>query len=670
MIVSYVGYIKKSLRIHVEPNKITQVDIPLAPSSYELQTIEKVGQRVAESNATDISLQRITVKELEDLPKGVETDVFRSLQYLPGVQSTGDVSARYYVRGGSADQNLVLLNGVTLYNPFHALGLFSAIDPEVINSIEFYKGGYSAEFGDRISSVLKINTKDGNKNNFAAKASSSFLTGKLLLEGPLPAGSFMITGRKSYSNDILKKFLNEQTVPADFYDMSFKANFSSPNLIKGAKVTFHGFFSGDKVSNGDPFKEDFEWKNNLFGFNWFQISDSPLFLELGLSFSDFKGEVIPNFSNVKPKLNKVEDVTFKTDFTYVYDSKDEFSVGVHVKDIETKLFLENSKGAVSNVGTHGTLLSFYAKYKFLRYENLGIDIGSRINLTGLSGAGDNTGGFEPRLSFTYRIIPEIAIKGAWGIYSQELSTVTDEDEVITIFEPWLINPFYLKPTQSRHYILGVQMQPYNFLQFNVEGYYKDIFSLPLLNDNKAFSTDNDFVAGKGESYGIEFMVRLTADPVRFTASYTNAYSYKEIDNWVYYPRYDVRHSANISLEYNWGWGVSSSLVWIYSSGLPFTQLSGFYDKYFIDDIYFDGNFYHNQIPISILDDKNLGRLPDYHRLDFNISKKFDFTFFRGSIDFSIINVYDRKNLFYFDKNTGERVNMLPFLPTATVKLEI
>ena len=162
-----------------------------------MQTVEKIGEKVTEKNSTDIGLQKLTLRQLEVLPKGVETDVFRSLQYLPGVQATGDVSAKYYVRGGTGDQNLVLLNGVTVYNPFHAFGLFSVIDPEIINSLEFYKGGFAAEYGGRISSVLSVITKDGNKNKYSLKASSSYLTEKHLLKVPFRTVHLCLPGGRA-----------------------------------------------------------------------------------------------------------------------------------------------------------------------------------------------------------------------------------------------------------------------------------------------------------------------------------------------------------------------------------------------------------------------------------------------------------------------------------------
>lgn len=664
---SYVGYQSKSVEVFIAPNKTTQVDVELSSEGVELQTIEKIGERVIEQNATDIGLQRIAIKQLESLPKGVETDVFRSLQFIPGVRSTGDVSARYYVRGGASNENLVMLNGTTVYNPFHAMGLFSVIDPDMINSIEFYKGGYGAQFGERMSSVLKITSKDGNKNNFGVKASSSYLTGKVLLEGPIPDGSFILTARKSYNNDILRKFFNEQNAPFDFYDGFFKINYSNPEFIRDAKFEVYGFLSYDELDEDDPFKESFNWQNNLFSFKWLQVYDSPLLTDFGIHVSQFKGEVVPNLSLVSPKSNEVSDITFKGDFTYLFDSKDEVGVGVHIKTIDTKLFLLNPNGSPAEIEDFSSNISLYAKYNFLRYENFGLEFGNRFNLIGLTEAGSFR--MEPRISATYMIFPFMKFKAAWGLYLQEITTLTDENEVISLFEPWVIIPDYLNPSVSRHYTAGLETNLEN-LTINIEGYYKSITDLPALNQNKKAADDKDLVAGNGEAYGAEVYTKYDLSPFALTTTYTLSYAYKDIENWVYYPRYDSRHAFNVILEYKIGWGWEASALWTYNTGLPFTPLVGFYDRAEIDNLHNYPYIIESFYPYSLLGDKNIGRLPDYHRLDLSVSKSFEIGFAKFSLDFSVINVYNRKNIFYFKRDSAERVNMLPFLPTATIKIEI
>ena len=670
IVVSYVGYSSKEMDVTVLPNKTTSIKVELSQSSITLQTIEKVGERVIEKNATDLGLQRITAKEFEMLPQGVETDIFRSLQYLPGVQSTGDVSARYYVRGSPSNENLVLINGITIYNPFHAFGIFSVIDPDMINSVEFYKGGFSVEYGERLSSILNIITKDGNKNRFGAEASASYLTGKALVEGPIPYGSFIVTGRKSFSTQILKKFLNDQSAPINFYDASFKLNYSNPDFIKGSKFSFNGFISGDRLLNSNPTIENIDWYNNVLGFKWSQTTDSPLFYEMGLSYSNFSGNVDPKLSGAKPENNNLDDISYSMDLHYIYESKDELGVGILLKNINSQLYLQNSTGAVSDLSAQGTSLSIYAKYKFLRFANFGADFGARIDPVTLSASESEAYLFEPRVSLTYVVFPGITIKGAWGLYQQELTTLSDENQVISLFEPWVIAPPYLKPANAIHYTIGLDANFLDYFNINIQGYYKVLQNIATLNDHKVSSSQNDLLAASGESYGWEFMFKYLHNPISFTSSYSLGWTYKNLNGWLYYPRYDVRHSVSLLLGFNLGDGWNISATWIFNTGLPFTQNMGYYDKFYFQDFYSNWQIYEGYFPYSILADKDLGRLPSYHRLDLSLSKDFSFDFLDLNFDFSVLNVYNRKNIFYFKRDTGERVNMLPILPTATITIKI
>ncbi len=670
LIVSYVGYQTKKIEVKIQRNKVTEVNVALIQSSVSLQTVEKIGERTIQKNATDLGLQRITVKELEMLPKGVETDIFRSLQYLPGVQSTGDVSARYYVRGSPSNENLVLINGITIYNPFHAFGIFSVIDPEMINTVEFYKGGFTTEFGQRLSSVLNIITKDGNKNRVSALASASFLTGKALIEGPIPYGSFMVTGRKSFSTQILKKFLNDESAPINFYDGSFKLKYSNPNFIEGSNFSINGFISGDKLINDNPAIEDISWFNNVMGFRWAQTTDSPLYYEMGISYSNFSGSVKPKLSGSNPEENNVDDISYNLDLHYIYNSKDELGVGLALKNVNTQLYLRNSTGAISDLSAQGTSISIYAKYKFLRFTNFGADLGTRLNPITLSSSEASTYLFEPRVSLTYIVFPGITLKGAWGLYQQELTTLSDENQVISLFEPWIITPSYLKPGNAIHYTAGIDANFADYFNINIQGYYKVLQNIATLNDQKVSSSQRDLLPASGESYGWEFLLKYLHNPISFTGSYSLGWAYKNLDGWLYYPRYDNRHSISLLLGFDFGKGWNASATWIFNSGLPFTQNMGYYDKYYFKDFYSDWKIYEGYVPYSLLADKNLGRLPSYHRLDLSLTKEFTIDFLDVSLDVSVLNIYNRKNIFYFKRDTGERVNMLPILPTATLKIKI
>ncbi len=668
--VSYLGYQTKTIQAVIRANAITQVTIELRPAAYQLEDVEIFGQKYDRPNEPDIGLQKLSIRQIEMLPKGIETDIFRSLQFVPGVQTTGDVSARYYVRGGGSDQNLVLLNGVSVYNPFHALGLFSVIDPEMINAVEFFKGGFTAEYGGRMSSVLNLVTRDGNRNKYSGNASISFLTGKGAFEGPISDfGSFLLTGRKSLFNETLKKFLNFKEAPFEFYDLSLKANYRSKSTTSLTKVSMHGFASGDKLINDDPEKADYDWINNIFGVTWFQAwEDVPIYSETSISLSSFKGEVKPKLSEIKPRKNEVSDITFKTDFTHIYESRDELKVGYNLKSFKSDLYMENLQGNRTSSSGKALHFSIYGKYKFLRFETVGIDIGTRMNLISLPSSAPPL--FEPRVNLTYNIFPWLALQGAWGIYSQEMITLVNEDEIISLFEPWLIVPEYLQLPYAVHYVGGLKFRLIDGMTLTSEIYYKSIKNTAEINDKKADDIDPDFVQGSAKAYGAEFQLQYFTSWLQFIGSYSLSYAYRNVKEWISYPKYDTRHSVTLNITALLGDGWEGSVSWFFSSGRPFTQIEGYYDKLYFDDLFYSSELYGYYLPFVILADKNLGRLPTYHRMDVSITKKFTLFFLDMALSASILNVYDRKNIFYFERDTGKRVNMLPFLPSATLSVEM
>ena len=666
--VSYLGYHTRKVKVKIEKNRFIQRDISLIPNTMELDEVTAYGEKVRKSNATDIGLQTITMKELEYIPKGVETDILRSLQFVPGVKASSDVTAKFYVRGGASDQNLVMLDGVTLYNPYHAFGIFSIIDPDMINSLQFYKGGFTADMGGRLSSVLNMSTKDGNKNNYSASASSSFLTGKMSVEGPIPNGSFIFAGRKSYISSISKNFLDSKSIPFDFYDASFKVSYMNPELLRNSKFTLNAFLSNDKVDNHDINKENYSFKNNLISLQWFQAWEKPVFSEMNFSVSHFEAQVDPNQSKAKPRKNTVNDFTMDWNFSYLFESRDELGIGLQAKSFSSLYEFENLKGLNSKLDDFGGQFDFYVKYKYLRFENLGIDVGTRLNPASISAKSSPF--FEPRVSLTYRVSPALSFKAAYGLYTQEIMAFTDENEVISLFEPWIIIPQNINPSQAVHYVVGIDANPFTYLNVQIEGYYKDLKNLPEINKNKITAADPDLIATKGESYGLEVFLKYQ-DPVIYSSlAYTLSWSYKYENDKKYFPRYDSRHSLNYLVNISLGAGWQFGAIFNINTGQPFTQIMGYYDKLYYTDPWYPYPVFEGDKPYPLLAEKNAGRLPVYHRLDLSLSKKMKVYFLNISLEANVLNVYNRKNIFYFKRDTGERINMLPFLPTASIKIEI
>ncbi len=673
IVFSYVGYMSKEITAKILAEESTYLNIHLSPVSIELQTIEKIVKRNDEDTKPSISINSFTVKELESIPQGVEPDIFRSIQNIPGVSMTSDVSAKYYVRGGTNNQNLVLLNDATVYHPFHALGIFSIIDPEMINSIDFYKSGFPTEYSGRVSSVMDLTTKYGNKNQFSGTAALSLLSAKSSFEGPIPNGSFMITGRKSVSNEVLKNFYNNKNIPVSFYDFSFNMNYADDDFMGGARFILHTFYSSDKILNDNAYKADYLWKNKIYGISYFQKLNIPLFYKMSLNISHFDGEVDPKLTNIKPKKNDIRELTYKTDFTYVYSSEDILDVGIKISRIITNLYLQNSFGQVANISiSRGEPIdwSIYGKYQLKRFADLVVELGTRLNIVTLSKGNSIGTPFEPRLRLAYRFSPFIRIQASAGVFTQGLTTLTDEDEVTSVYEPWIILPNYLNSTRSTHYVAGIDLNLTDNWNIGAESYYKKTSNLPILNKDKIFPTDPDLIVALNEAYGIEFVNTLLYNNINFTANYSLAWVYNTIDDIRYRPKYDARHTLNLTMNTNLfnGWYVG--VVWTYRSGMPFTKLVGYYDKFYFNDNPNEFSILNEYSRFSLLDERNTGQTPSYHRLDINISKKFEYSFVKLFIGASILNIYNRENLFYFDLSTGDRVNMLPFLPSIFIKAEI
>lgn len=668
LIISYIGYKTKTIEFKVLAGKTTHLDIYLEPDILQTQVVEKIAERIQESNKTDIGLTVMTSRQLELLPRSVEADVFRALQYIPGVNTRGDVSAKYFVRGSYSNQNKVLFENGIIYNPFHALGLFSVIDPDMINNVEFFKGGFTAEHGGRMSSVLNITGKEGNKFKYSTQASASLLAGKLLVEGPLLGGSFIVTGRKTYNNKIMDKFL-QKSVPIDFFDVAAKLTFDNAFGSQSSKIVLNYFLSEDNIKYHDEYKEDFYWKNNLIGARWYFVGDAPVFLNIGIGVSTFKGEVIKNKSLSLPKNNTLSDMTLDMNFSYVFDSKDEIGVGLELKEISTELTKMSNYGIPINSDSKGTSIDLFAKYKFLRFDNLGIDIGARLHAIRFLKRNTDISSIEPRINFTYQIFDFLKFKANYGLYQQEVISLENEKEVLNIYEPWIILPKELTIPVCVQYSGGIEINPSQFWNLNCEIYYKDIKDQPTLNYTKTNFEDPDFIAGQTEAYGIELLSKINYEFLQFTLAYTRSWCYNTVNKWVYYPSFDARNNINCAFDISVGNGWFFNINWVYNSGLPFTKIQSYYPKYNISS-YFGSLTGEIFTPYGILDDINMGRLPDYHRLDLSITKNIDWGIFTSEANLSFINVYNRKNIFYFKRDTGERVNMLPFFPSFSLKVKL
>ena len=666
VIVSHVAYSTQELTVRIRPKEITEVAIQLSPRIIESEQLEVTAKVPPRPNEADLGLTKLSVDEIKMVPQLAEPDVFRVRQLLPGVSATSDVSVRYYVRGGGSDQNLVLLNGATIYNPFHTLGIFSVVDPEIVSALEFYKGGFPPVYGDRLSSVLHIVTKEGNTYHYGGMAQVGLLSGKVAVEGPIPSGSLILTGRKSWYAQVLKDRLPASQAPFDFYDLYGQISLHNEAVDKNSRFTVFGFLTDDKVRNEDPYQADYRVANTIAGATWRKVWPSPLYSVAGVSYSGLRAELDPKLSQASPRRNAVDDVTVDWDFTYLYGSRDELAFGAHLKLLDMELDVRNASGYHYLFTQSGTDFSLYGEYKFYRWESFGASVGLRVKFASFTVRGPVLA--EPRISLTYRLNPVMALKGSFGYYSQELVTLTDENELVSIFEPWLIMPEYLSSSMAVHSALGFTAYLSEQATVELEAYYKSTNDLIDVNEEKYGPRDRDFINVQGRSTGLEGLFAYEPGWLLLRASYALSWATKINGALEYFPRYDTRHAASFFTGVRIPGGWTFSATWVFRSGMPFTPISGYYHRLGFSD---DTPSYDPSAFDAVIDwgEKNSGRLPAYHRLDLGVTKRIDADPLTITVEGSIVNVYNRSNIFYYDRDTGKRTNMLPFLPSLSVKVE-
>jgi len=698
LMVTYLGYDSLSMPIDIIADEIISKNLILERASVTLDVVNISAERQEARTETKTSVNKVTSKEITKIPSiGGQPDLAQYLQVLPGVVFTGDQGGQLYIRGGSPIQNKVLLDGMVIYNPFHSIGLFSVFDTDILRNADVYTGGFGAEYGGRISSIMDITTRDGNKKRFAGKVGASTFGAKVMIEGPLskqkePGGSsssFVFSAKNSYlaeSSQIFYKYIEEDGLPFNYLDLYGKLSFHFGN---GSKINFYGFGFTDDVNNYKSIA-DFSWKSAGGGTNFIIIpGKSAVMIGGHAAYSKYK---ISLKDDINPeRTSEINGFNMGFDFTY-FLGRDQLKYGIEILGHTTDYFFINSVGRTIQQKENTTELGMYVKYKKTAGKVL-IEPSFRLQwYASLSKMSP-----EPRLALKYNVTDNFRLKFAGGLYSQNLIGATSDRDVVNLFYGFLSGPddlpdeFNGEPVKhnlqtGQHLILGTEFDLGRYITMNVEGYYKNFSQLTNLNRNKLFDEQKapdapdlltkDFVIEQGDAEGIDFTFKF--DNRRFyiwvvySFAYVNRY-YEDIEGQLqhYYPHYDRRHNVNLVGVYRFGgkmdWEFSAR--WNFGSGFPFTQTQGYYEQINFDEgIYTDYTTANGELGI-LYSDLNAGRLPTYHRLDMDIKKRFHFsehTVFE--IDFSIINVYNRENIFYVDRITNEIVYQLPIMPSLGVSL--
>lgn len=694
LMVTFMGYDTLRMPVTVKPNDVITKQLYLNETAYSLKGIDITAERADAKTETMVSVVKITPKQINQIPSvGGIPDLAQYLQVLPGVIFTGDQGGQLYIRGGSPVQNKVLLDGMTIYNPFHSIGLFSVFETDIIRNTEIYTGGFGAEYGGRISSVIDVTTRDGNKKRIAGKAAASTFGAELLLEGPLKkqkddgsgSSSFILSGRHSYldkTSKVLYQYVDTAGLPFTYTDLYGKISLNAPN---GSKVNFYGFVYDDKVIDYQSIA-DYHWSSYGGGTNFIVIpGKSPSLMEGYVAYSDYRITLEEGTSPARS--SQINGFNLGLDFTY-FLGKDELKYGIEMMGFKTVFDFSNSLNRKIEQKENTTELGIFVQYK-KTWGNLLFEPSFRVQW--YASLGDMSP--EPRLAMKYNFTDNFRIKLAGGFYSQNLISARSNRDVVDLFYGFLSGPDNLpeefngkevthKLQKAQHAILGFEYNAGRHITLNLEGYYKNFSQLTNLNRNKLYddNEDNadkpdelkkDFILEQGYATGMDLSVKAEYDRLYFWGVYSLGYIKLDDGNIEYYPYYDRRHNVNLVLTYTLGparnWEISAR--WNLGTGFPFTETQGFYEKLtFGDGINTDYTTANGDLGIRY-GEINQGRLPVFHRLDINVKR----IFFIGNhsqleVNLGATNVYDRENVFYIDRVTNERVDQLPIMPSLGVKI--
>jgi len=698
LVVSSMEFEGVSEKVELIDGKILSRNFLLAENVIQLGSAEVNADREEQTTRVNMSVETIRPSDLKKIPSfGGQPDLVQALQVLPGFISTGDQGGQLYIRGGSPIQNKVLLDGMIIYNAFHSIGLFSVFDSDVIANADVYTGGFGAKFGGRISSIMDIKTRDGNKLKTEGRVGASPFGAKLTIEGPLKklnesgAGiSYILSLKHSYleqTSKVLYDYINNdgEGLPFNFTDAYGKISFGSGN---GSKLSLFGFNFNDMVSYQSL--SELRWNNYGAGGNFTIVpSGSAILMSGHFAASDY--EIRLREDELPDRFSSVNGFNFGLDFKYVL-GEDAVEYGLEVVGMQTVFETFNAIGVQIGQDENTTEFAGYVDYRMNRGDWI---INPSMRMQYFSSLARFRP--EPRIGIKYKASERLRLKLAAGLYSQNVISSNSDRDVVNLFYGFLSGPQNLQRNlltssgvvreinhslqTAEHVISGFEFDLTERLNLNVEGYFKNFSQLTNANRNKLFEDNaqnkeipealrKDFIVETGIAYGADVVLKYEE-----RSSYVwLVYGYGNVDRWDgirwYDPVFDRRHNVNLVVSQGIGrdqdWEVSAR--WNLGSGLPFTQTQGFYQPPSVVDGISTDYVVANNSELGIqFAPLNEGRLPAYHRLDLSVRREFKFS--NGqTVDFSAgaTNVYSRENVFYVNRITGDRVNQLPFLPSISL----
>ncbi len=729
---SFVGYADMEQKITLDRDMQINIElVPIIEIGEVVVSANKLGSEVASSQ---MSAFNIPIKSIRSLPALMgEVDVIKTLQLLPGVQSGTEGASGLYVRGGGADQNLILLDGTPVYNASHLFGFFSVFNVDAINNIELIKGGFPARYGGRLSSVLDISLKEGNMKEFKGSGSIGIISSKLTLEGPIKKDktSFIISGRRTYLDFLVQPFLrslgglgNESSQGYFFYDLNAKINhkFSYKDRLYLSVYTGNDKFYQkqkpysylyDGVVLTEKSNAGLGWGNITSALRWNHQFSSKLFSNTSITYSNYKFQVEDYMESIKEddtgtttEINSltyfsgIEDIAAKIDFDFLPSSDHYLRFGVnniyHTFKPGVSVFKLSSLSEADIDTTMGQQ-NVYAN-EFSAY----IEDDYRISASLKANIGLHYSGFlvnrkmyhslQPRLALRYLINESWSVKSSYAMMEQYIHLLTNNNIGLPT-DLWVPATDKILPQRSQQFALGLSKSFSNMYQLSVEGYYKKMDNLIEYKDGASFMGINSdwqdkIDMGQGWSYGAELFFEKRVGKLTGWVGYTLSWTNRQFDNingGIVFPyKYDRRHDISIVLKapLNEKWDFSAS--WVFGTGtahsLPTERYLGEngrgtnYYKYFTDN----GSELYTGFGSEVerVDGRNTIRSANYHRFDISFQRTKEKKWGESTWTLGVYNAYNRKNPFYYYIGWDERgnralrrVSLFPFIPSVSYSIK-
>ncbi|ALD21426.1 TonB-dependent receptor [Hymenobacter sp. DG25A] len=701
LVVSFIGYQTLTRTVNLRADQQLNLQLALAGNELGEVIVESSGTLEQKLQTTQMSVERLTAKEAKLLPALFgEVDILKTLQLKPGVQNGGEGTSGLFVRGGSPDQNLVLLDDAVVYNPNHLFGLFSVFNSDAVQSVDLYKGGFPAQYGGRLSSVVDVKLREGNNQKPSVTGGLGLISSRLTVEAPIVKnkGAFLLSGRRTYF-DVFTRQINKANVDDPdfnpipdyyFYDFNAKANYT---LGEKDRVYLTGYYGQDKFgfNSTNGFNFNFNWGNGVAATRWNHVFNKRLYANTTAAFTHYQYSITNKLDQFSFNLaSTIQDYSLKTDFEYTpsdrhtirfgaMGTQHQFGVG-RLKAGSTDGRL-NFGQDVTYAGQEGGL---YATDNFRASDRWQLEYGLR--LTGFRSGTETYGGLEPRLSARYTLSPKLALKGSYALMYQYLHLVTNSGASLPT-DIWYPSRLSVKPQRSQQVSAGLSFLfgGGTYLLSN-EVYYKWSRNQVDFRDGAQLfvnpDLDAEFLFGKGFAYGNELYLEKKSGRTTGWIGYTLSWTKRRFEaqrgtsginnGELFYPTYDRRHNLTVVGLHQLSKRVNLTGALTFSSGNPTTLPLA---RFVFQDIYGA-----DAEPVPVYPNRNGYRLAPYHRLDLGVVWKLLPTrwFPESDLTFSIYNAYNRRNPYfvYFDqvKNEDEsqvtgyrarQVSLFPVIPSVT-----